>query len=57
MMSLKLGLLLGSLSQHLCISFVKASGVFFGMVGLMSLFSTLIDTSSPDKSKLMSNYA
>ena len=56
-MSLKLGLLLGSLYQHFCINFENASGVFFGIVGLISLFSTLIETSSPDKSELMYDYA
>lgn len=49
--SLKLGRLEGSRSQHFFISLTKASGVFFGIFGLISLLRTSIDTWSPDKSK------
>ncbi len=48
--SLKLGLFDGSLSQHFFMSLVKHSGVFFGILGLKSLFKTYIETWSPDKS-------
>lgn len=37
---LKLGLLKGSLSQHFFINLANPYGVFFGIVGLMSLFKT-----------------
>lgn len=50
--SLKLGLLDGSLSQHFFMSLVKHSGVFFGILGLKSLFKTSIETWSPDKSEI-----
>lgn len=52
MISLKLGRLLGSLSQHFFIRRAKAYGVFFGMLGRRSLFSTSIDTYKPVKSEL-----
>ena len=48
---LKLGLFEGSLSQHFFINLTKDSGVFFGILGLKSLFKTYIDTCRPDKSK------
>lgn len=50
MIYLKLGLFDGSRYQHFFISFAKHSGVFFGIAGLMSLFSTYIDTCNPVKS-------
>ena len=40
MIYLKLGRLFASLSQHLFINFTKAYGVFLGIGGLISLFST-----------------
>jgi hypothetical protein len=47
MISLKLGRLLGSDSQHLFISFVQASGVLAGTGGLSSRLSTSYDTLVP----------
>lgn len=47
---LKLGLFDGSRSQHFFINFEKHSGVFFGIVGLISLFKTYIETCKPVKS-------
>jgi hypothetical protein len=44
---LKDGLLLGSLSQHFFINFVKLSGHFEGGVGLKSLLRTSSDTFAP----------
>lgn len=55
-MSLKLGRFDGSLSQHLFINRENAYGVFFGMLGLKSLFSTSIDTSSPVKSEIINQF-
>ena len=48
---LKEGLFDGSRSQHLFINFTYCSGVFFGIGGLISLFSTYMETCSPVKSK------
>ena len=39
-------------TQHLLVSFVKGSGVFLGIVGRKSLFSTSIDTCNPLMSKI-----
>lgn len=44
---LKLGLRSGLLSQHFFINFANGSGVFFGIGGLKSLFSTPSDTLTP----------
>lgn len=38
--SLNVGLFKGSLSQHFFINLAKGSGVFFGICGLNSLYST-----------------
>lgn len=47
MISLKVGLFRGSLSQHLRMSRAKGSGVFLGIWGLRSLYNTASDTFAP----------